>query len=72
MSLPPQTRVHASHDIQRGHRRLVKQGAHGMVVDTHPSWTGGSYTVEFESTDMEHPKPVTTVIGLTDGDIEPE
>ncbi|HEY5882699.1 MAG TPA: hypothetical protein VIU11_27560 [Nakamurella sp.] len=43
-----------------------------MVVDTHPHWTGGSYTVEFESTDEKHPKPVVTVVGLTDGDVEPE
>ena len=67
MSLPPRTRVHASHDIQRGHHRLVKQGAHGRVVDTHPHWTGGSYTVEFEPTDKKHPKPVVTVVGFEIG-----
>ena len=70
MSLQPQTRVHASHDIQRGHHGLVKRGAHGMVVDTHPHWTGGSYTVEFESTDKKHPRP--TVVGLTDADVQPD
>lgn len=72
MSFPPHTRVHASHDIQRGQHRLVKRGAHGVVVDAHPKWTGGSYTVEFEPTDMEHRKPVVTVIGLTDGDVQPD
>lgn len=70
MSLQPQTRVRASHDIQRGHHGLVKRGAHGIVVDAHPHWSGGSYTVEFESTDDNRPRP--TVVGLTDGDVEPD
>jgi len=70
MSLQPQTRVHASHDIQRGQHGLVKRGAHGIVVDTHPHWTGGSYTVEFEPTDEKHPRP--TVVGLTDADVQPD
>ena len=72
MSFQPNTRVHATHDIQRGHHRLVQQGALGVVVDAHPHWTGGSYTVEFASTGMEHSQPATTIIGLTDGDVEPE
>jgi hypothetical protein len=70
MSLRPQTPVHASHDIQRGPHGLVKRGAHGIIVDAHPHWSGGSYTVEFESTDEKRPRP--TVVGLTDGDVEPD
>ena len=70
MSLQPQTRVRASRDIQRGHHGLVKRGAHGIVVDAHPHWSGGSYTVEVESTDDNRPRP--TVVGLTDGDVEPD
>jgi len=70
MSLQPQTRVRASRDIQRGHHGLVKRGAHGIVVDAHPHWSGGSYTVEFESTDDNRPRP--TVVGLTDRDVEPD
>jgi len=49
MSLQPQTRVRASRDIQRGHHGLVKRGAHGIVVDAHPHWSGGSYTVESQA-----------------------
>lgn len=72
MSLQPQTRVHASHDIRRGQHRLVKQGAHGMVVDTHPNWSGTTYTVEFDPKGKKHHKPALTVVGLTDGDVAPE
>ena len=72
MSLQPQTRVHASHDIRRGQHRLVKRGAHGMVVDIHPTWSGTTYTVEFEPNGKKHHKPAMTVVGLTDGDVAPE
>ena len=41
--LPPTTNTRTRvPDIQRGHHRLVKQGAHSMVVNTHPDWTDGS------------------------------
>ncbi len=72
MSLQPQTRVHARHDIRRAQHRLVKQGAHGVVVDAHPNWSGTTYTVEFTGKGKKHDRPAVTVVGLTDGDVEPD
>ena len=72
MSLQTQTRVHASHDIRRGQHRFVKQGAHGVVVDLHPSWSGTTYTVEFDGKGHKHPRPAVTVMGLTDEDVVPD
>ena len=59
MSLQPQTRVHASHDIRRAAHKLVKQGAHGVVVDTHPNWSGTTYTVEFAGQHRKHVRPAS-------------
>ena len=71
MSLLPQTRVHASHDIRRGQHRMVKRGVHGVVVDMHPGWSGMTYTVEFDG-QGKHSRPAVTVVGLTEGDVEPD
>jgi len=71
MTLRTLSAVHASHDLQRGHHTLVKNGSHGKVVDSHQNWGATTYTVEFESIPAQAAgnNPVT-LNGLTDSDVD--
>lgn len=72
MTLQALSAVHATHDIHRGRHTIVKQGSPGVIVDSHPSWTNTTYTVEFTRAGKKHRKPIVTLVGLTEGDVEPD
>ena len=67
MPLEPLTAVRAVHDIQRGRRVVVQDGSPGRIVDQHPGWAATSYTVEFQPV----PGGTVTLVGLTEGDVQP-
>lgn len=69
MTLQTLSAVHATHDIRRGRHTLVKHGSHGKVVDAHPTWSGTTYTVEFEPKGKKHRGDTITVVGVTEDDV---
>ena len=69
MSLQTLAPVHATHDIHQG-PNVVKQGWHGMVVNSFPSWSSTSYSVEFIPEDI--PGATLTMWGLTEADVQPD
>ena len=69
MSLQTLERVHATHDIQRGHN-VVRHGCHGKVVDSFPDWSSTTYSVEFVPDDIAG--ATLTMHGLTELDVQPD
>lgn len=67
MPLETLSAVRAVHDIARGRTVVVQDGAPGRIVDQHPGWGTTSYTVEFQPA----PGGSVTIIGLTEGDVQP-
>jgi hypothetical protein len=68
MSLQTLTPVHATHDLHRGPRTVVKHGSHGTVVDSWPNWSCTTYSVEFAPV----PGATVTLSGLTERDVQPD
>ena len=69
MTLQTLSAVQATHDIRRGRHTLVKNGSHGKVVDAHSTWSGTTYTVEFEPKGKKHRRETVTVVGVTEADV---
>jgi hypothetical protein len=67
MPLQTLSAVRAVHDIARGRTVVVQDGSPGRIVDQHPGWAATSYTVEFQPV----PGASVTVVGLTEGDVQP-
>jgi len=72
MTLQTLSAVHATHDIRRGRQIVVKHGSAGKVVDAHPTWSGTTYTVEFEPKGNKHRGDTVTVVGVAEGDLAAE
>ena len=72
MSFQTLTSVHAAHDIQRGRHTVVKHGTPGKIVDMHPSWADTTYTVEFTPVGKKHRGAIVTMVGLTEGEVQPD
>src|SRR6185503_13922178 len=64
------THVRAAHDITRGDHTVVKGGAPGRVLNSHPSWYETTYTVKFTGIGKNHRGEIT-LIGLNKDDIQP-
>ena len=69
MPLQTLAAVHATHDIHQG-PHVVKQGWHGMIVNSFPNWSSTTYSVEF--TPEGDPAAVLTMNGLTERDVQPD
>jgi hypothetical protein len=67
MPLPALSAVQAVHDIQRGRHIVVRHGSPGRIVNLQQGWSDTHYTVEFTPL----PGATVTLIGLTDGDVQP-
>jgi hypothetical protein len=72
MTLQTLSLVHAAHDIHQGRHTVVKHGWPGRVVDAHPTWSGTTYTVEFTPAGKKHRGAIVTLVGLTEGDVDPD
>ena len=72
MTLQTMSAVHATREIRRGRHTVVKHGSHGRVVDTHPTWSETTYTVEFEPKGKKNRGTTITVVGVREGDVAPE
>jgi len=59
--------VRAAREIRRGGTVVAPSGASGRIVNFTQNWSGTTYTVEF----APEPGATLTVIGLTEGDIQP-
>ena len=70
MSLQTRARVRAVHDLQRGRAVVVKQGSHGRVIDSWPSWSCTTYSVEFIPEGVLG--ATVTLSDLTDRDVQPD
>ena len=53
-------------------RSWSKHGSAGKVVDAHPTWSGTTYTVEFEPKGKKHRGDTVTVVGVAEGDLAAE
>lgn len=67
MPLEPLSEVQAVRDIQRGQQIVVKHGSAGRIVNQQPGWLATTYTVEFAPV----PGGTVTLVGLTEGDVQP-
>jgi hypothetical protein len=67
MPLETLSAVRAVRDIARGRTVVVHGGSPGRIVDQHPGWASTSYTVEFEPV----PGGSVTIVGLSEGDVQP-
>lgn len=70
MILQTLTHVHATHDLERGRTVVVKCGSPGKVVDSWPSWSCTTYSVEFTADGV--PGGTVTLSGLTERDVQPD
>ena len=61
------TPVRAAREIWRGGTVVAPSGASGRIVNFTQNWSSTTYTVEF----APEPGATVTVIGLTEGDIQP-
>jgi len=59
-----------AHDIHQGRHTVVKHGWPGTVVDTHPTWSGTTFTVQFTPTGKKYRGANVTLVGLTEADVQ--
>ncbi len=72
MTLQTLSAVHAARDIHRGRRTVVKHGWPGKVVDAHQTWDGTTCAVEFGPKGKKRRGTTGVLVGLTEGDVQPD